>query len=107
MNEIGTGDRIRAANQPRGEQPARAGASVAFRDAAEIVARADADQAEADRARNRFRSQPMPTLEPDARIASLLGDGELVVAVRRSALLDRRQPGPAERHRPGSAATST
>jgi hypothetical protein len=64
----------------------------ALRDAAEILARAQADEAAADEARDRYRMQPMAALEPDARIEPLLCPGERVLAVRRSALLDRRQP---------------
>ena len=66
----------------------------ALRDAAEILARSDADQAEADQTRTRYAAEGMPTLEPDARIAPLLGPGERVVAVRHSAQLDRRLPEP-------------
>ena len=64
----------------------------ALRDAAEILAGAEVDEAAADQARERYRTQPMATLEPDSRIAPLLAPGEQVVAVRRSAVLDRRQP---------------
>ena len=64
----------------------------ALRDAAEILARAAADEAAADAARERYRTGPLPTLAPDARVAPLLGSDECVVAVRRSALFDRRQP---------------
>jgi hypothetical protein len=64
----------------------------ALRDAVEILARARADEAAADEARERYRIQAMPALEPDARIARLLALDEHVVAVRRSAMLDRRQP---------------
>ena len=67
-------------------------AAPALRDATEIVARAAEDEAAADQARERYRTETMAELEPDARIAPLLADGERVVAVRRSAMLDRRQP---------------
>jgi hypothetical protein len=63
----------------------------ALRDATEILARADADEAAAGEARERYRRQPMAALEPDARIGPLLAPGEQVVAVRRSAVLNRRQ----------------
>lgn len=66
----------------------------AIRDASAILARAHADEAAADRARETYRTHPLPTLEPDAGIAPLLGPDERVVAVRRSAQLDRRQPVP-------------
>jgi len=56
------------------------------------VARAAADEAAADRAREAYRTRAMPALEPDGRIAPLLGPDEQVLAVRRSVMLDRRQP---------------
>ena len=64
----------------------------ALRDAAEILARAMADEAAADEARDRYRTEPLATFAPDARVAPLLGSGECLVAVRRSAVFDRRQP---------------
>ena len=75
----------------------------AIRDASAILARAKADEAAANQAREAYRTHPMPTLEPDARIAPLLGRGERVVAVRRSAQLDRRQPIPGWEAPPGIA----
>ena len=71
----------------------------AHHDTAATVARAeggdaDADQAEADRARERYRREPMAVLEPDARIAPWLDPHERVVAVRSPALVERRQPAP-------------
>jgi hypothetical protein len=71
---------------------AGADGAPALRDATQILARAQADEAAADEARERYRTQPHAKLEPDARIAPLLAAGEHVVAVRRSALLDRREP---------------
>jgi hypothetical protein len=65
-----------------------------MRDAAEILARVSADEAAAGQARERYRTQTMPALEPDVRIAPLLATDEQVVAVRHSAQLDRRQPIP-------------
>jgi hypothetical protein len=73
---------------------AGADGASALRDAAQILARAQADEAAADEARERHRTQSMAALEPDARIAPLLGAGEHLLAVRRSAVLDRRQPVP-------------
>ena len=64
-------------------------ATPAVRDAAAILARAAADEAAAGEARDRYRTQRMSTLEPDARIAPLLAPGELLFAVRRSVMLDR------------------
>ena len=66
----------------------------AIRDASAIIVRAQADDAAADLAREAYRTQPMPSLEPDAAVVPLLDPGERVVAVRRSAQLDRRQPIP-------------
>jgi len=61
----------------------------AVRDAVAILARAAADDAAAGEARDRYRTQLMPALEPDGRIAPLLAPGEHVLAVRRSVMLDR------------------
>jgi hypothetical protein len=61
----------------------------AVRDAAAILGRAAADEAAAGEARERYRVQPLLALEPDARVAPLLAPGEHVLAVRRSAMLDR------------------
>lgn len=77
----------RAPGDTRADNPA-------IRDAAEIVARAAADEAAADQAREAYRARAMPALEPDPRIAPLLGPDEYVLAVRRSAMLDRRQAPP-------------
>jgi hypothetical protein len=67
---------------------------AALRDAAAILARADEDEAAADAARARYRTRPLTTLPPDDSIGPLLVPGERVVAVRSSALLERRQPAP-------------
>jgi len=77
--------------------------SPALRDADAILARAAEDDAAAFEARERYRDREMEPLEPDARIAELLVPGEDVVAVRRSALLDRREPQPSA-HCPGCPA---
>ncbi len=66
--------------------------AAALRDAAEILARARADETAADEARVRYRGQLMRPLEPDPSIAPLLAPGEVVLAVRRLAILDRREP---------------
>ena len=78
-------------------------ADAALTDASDIVDRAAADQAAADDARLRFRRDGLPALAPDERIAPLLEPGERVVAVRHAALLDRREPSPGTRLRPGLA----
>jgi len=65
-----------------------------LRDADEILVRAAADENAADEARERYRTEPMALLEADDRIAPLLAPGEDVVAVRRSAVLERREVPP-------------
>lgn len=59
----------------------------ALRDAAAAAERATRDEAEAADARDRYRSAPMPTIEPDEAIAGQLGQGEGLHSVRRSAIL--------------------
>lgn len=63
----------------------------ALRDASATVRRADADEAEAAAARERFRIGPIPGLEPDEHVAHRLSEGELVHALRTHAIL--RAPG--------------
>jgi hypothetical protein len=63
----------------------------ALRDAEAILARAEADQVAADDARERHRSGAIPTLEPDLQVGPVLGPYEQVLAMRRHAVLDRRQ----------------
>ena len=63
----------------------------ALRDAAAAGARAAADQAAADAARERFRESSVPTIEPDERIASYLLPSEKLHDLRRRAIL--RTPG--------------
>ena len=70
------------------------GAPAALRDAAAVLARVAADEAAARDARARFRGGPIAPIEPDACIAEILAAGEDVLAVRRSALVERRQPPP-------------
>jgi hypothetical protein len=78
---------------------------AALRDADEVLARTKADEVAADEARERYRTCAMATLEPDERIAPLLLPDERVVAVRRAALLERRQPEPGARTTTGLAGT--
>jgi hypothetical protein len=73
----------------------------ALRDADAILARATEDEAAAIEARERYRDGGIEPIEPDARIAALLVPGEEVLAVRRSALLDRREPPLGGRPQPG------
>lgn len=58
----------------------------------DALARVLADEAAATAARLRFRRGPLPVLSPDDRIAPLLEDGERILALRREALVDRREP---------------
>ncbi|MHB8891848.1 MAG: hypothetical protein ACYC65_07360 [Candidatus Limnocylindrales bacterium] len=71
-----------APDDPREDGPA-------VRDAAAILGRAAADEAAAGEARDRYRTQRLQALEPDARIAPLLDQDEILFAVRRSVMLDR------------------
>jgi hypothetical protein len=80
-----------------------AGEGAALRDADDVLARAVADEAAAGAARERYRTRPMAAVDPDERIGPLLLPGEHVVAVRRSALLERRQPEPGTRAATGLA----
>jgi 6-phosphofructokinase len=50
-----------------------------------------ADETSADEARRRLHEQGIVAIEPDDRIGPLLEPDELVLAVRRSASLERRQ----------------
>ena len=59
----------------------------ALRDAAEVATRAARDATDAAAARLRFQDEPLPILEPDARIAKHLDRGEGVHSVRASAIL--------------------
>ena len=86
---------------PDGDAPD--GGEAALRDAEEILARAAADEAAADAARARYRSEPLPALPPDGRIGPLLLPDERVVAVREHAQLERRQPAPGTRPPAGLA----
>jgi hypothetical protein len=72
--------------------PVAAGSDPAVRDADAILARAKEDEAAALEARELYRDREISPIEPDARIAALLIPGEDVLAVRRSVLLDRREP---------------
>jgi hypothetical protein len=66
----------------------------ALRAAAAILERASVDEALADEARDRYRIEPMRPLAPEPAIARHLCPDEHVLAVRRSAGFDRRQPLP-------------
>lgn len=55
------------------------------------IARAEVDEHEAIRIRERLRNEPMPALEPDSVVGAHLEQGELVHGLRVSAIL--RAPG--------------
>ena len=59
---------------------------------ASAAGRPGTDEASADEARRRLREQGIVPIEPDDRIGPLLEPDELLLAVRRSTFLDRRQP---------------
>lgn len=59
----------------------------ALRDARAAVDRAARDEADAASARERFRSEPVPAITPSDRVAPLLLPGEVVHAVRDTAVL--------------------
>jgi hypothetical protein len=63
----------------------------ALRDAMTAAARAEADEAAANLARDSFLVMPVPEIEADEAIAPHLLEGELVHALRRHAIL--RAPG--------------
>jgi hypothetical protein len=66
------------------------------------------DEAEADAARRRLRKEGIIAIEPDCQVRGLLDADELLVAIRPAVDLDRRQPGPLERHgRPGDLYVTT
>jgi len=75
------GGHPRSAARPRDETPAdETGADAA-----------SADEAAADEARRRLREQGIVPIEPDDRIGVMLAPEELVLAVRRSVSLERRE----------------
>ena len=63
----------------------------ALRDASSSVERAEADEADAAAARERFRIGPIPAIEPDEEVAVHLVNSEVVHALRTRAIL--RAPG--------------
>ena len=58
-------------------------------------ARVAADEAAASAARDRYRLEPMAPIPPDPWVAAMLASGEVVVATRASAVIERRDPRPA------------
>lgn len=75
--------------------------SPALRDAADIVRRAADDEAAATEARERYRTEAQPRLESDERLSKLLEPDEWLLAVRKTAILDRRAPREGETSRAG------
>ncbi len=63
----------------------------ALRDASAAAERAARDEADAVDARDRYRAEPLPSVQRDGAIAAHLGQGEDLHSVRRSAIL--RVPG--------------
>ena len=63
----------------------------ALRDAATLAERAADDEAQAAAARERFRTDALPALDPDEVVRPHLAEGELVHALRTHAIL--RAPG--------------
>ena len=62
--------------------------AVAVRDAQRIAERIGQDEAAADEARQRYRSELLPLLTPDERVRPWLREGEVVHATREHALLE-------------------
>jgi hypothetical protein len=63
--------------------------SPGIRDAEEILIRVRQDEREAFEARERYRTDGLPTLDPDDQVADHISPGETVVAVRKSTVLSR------------------
>jgi hypothetical protein len=70
---------------PRTADPDEA---IAVRDAQRIAERIGQDEAAADEARQRYRSELLPSLPPDERVRPWLREGEVVHATREHALLE-------------------
>ena len=60
-----------------------------MRDAADIVARTAADEADAIQARERYRSEGLQAIEPDPEIRARLGPNEELVEMRPGAMVGR------------------
>jgi hypothetical protein len=81
----------RRRNGPR-EPDLDASAPAALRDAAALLERAMADEEAAREARRRYRSSGIPAIEPEPEVRPHLLDGEQLLAVRTSALLEHAVP---------------
>jgi hypothetical protein len=84
-----TGPTLYAAAVQPDRSPRDGSANPALRDASEILARSAADETDAIEARERYRSEGLPAVEPDPEIALRLHTGEGVVEVRPGATLGR------------------
>ncbi len=62
---------------------------AALRDAADIVARTAADEADAIQARERYRNEGLEAIEPDPEIRARLGPNEELVEMRPGAMVGR------------------
>jgi hypothetical protein len=62
---------------------------AALRDAADIVARTSADETDAIQARERYRNEGLPVIEPDPEIGARLGQNEQLVEMRPGAMVGR------------------
>ena len=85
--------------------PAREEPSASVCETAGFPSRDLEDEAAANAARERLRTSPLATLVPDGHIGPLLLPGERVLAIRWSALLERRQPTPRARTTGGLVGT--
>jgi len=70
-------------------RPATETESASLRDAADIVARTAADEADAIQARERYRSDGLPVIEADPEIGARLRDNEDLVEMRPGAMVGR------------------
>jgi hypothetical protein len=61
---------------------------AALRDARTIADRIAADEAAADEARQAYQADGLPAIEPDVAVAATLHPGEVLHAIRTSALLE-------------------
>ncbi len=95
MENLGSGPEF--ADSGIVETDDEAAALVALGDASRIVDRDGDDEAAAAAARVAYQTEPMTRLEPDPAVAQLLAPGERLLAIRRWATLERRQPIPGER----------
>ena len=70
-------------------QPVTGTEPASLRDAADIVARTAADEADAIQAREQYRSDGLPVIEPDPEIGARLRDNEDLVEMRPGAMVGR------------------